>query len=97
MNINVKEEVLDDLTAIVKWYEKQSTNLGIRFLDEWEKALSDISNNPFACQVKYKKFRHFRIKHFPYLIIFEIEKSSIVIVYAVIHGHRNPRSRYRRK
>lgn len=34
MRVVVKEEVFDDLTSIVQWYEKQSHNLGIKFLDE---------------------------------------------------------------
>src|SRR4051812_5827262 len=96
MRILVKQEVYEDLTDIVKWYENQASELGIRFLNDWEKIISHIEVQPYSYQIKYKKFRHAKIKQFPYLIIYDVTKEEVVI-YAVIHGHRNPRKRYLRR
>jgi toxin ParE1/3/4 len=96
MKVLIKEEVYDDLIEAVRWYEKQSPNLGIRFFNEWEEALATVAKTPFIFQFQYKNFRHSKINRFPYLIIFEIE-DSLIIVYAVIHAHRKSSARYKRK
>lgn len=96
MKVVVKEQVYDDLSEIAKWYELQSPNLGVLFLNEWENTLEYVSDNPAACQIRHKNFRHSKINRFPYLIVFEIENNS-VIVYAVIHSRRIPSRRYRRR
>jgi len=96
MKLIIKEGVYDDLTAIVNWYENQSANLGVNFLEEWENTLKVISKNPSIFQLQYKEFRHSKILRFPYLIIFEIDNSE-VIVYAVIHSYRKPAKRYKKR
>ncbi len=96
MKLIIKEEVYNDLTDIVNWYENQSANLGLNFLDEWENALKVVSKNPAIFQLQYKNFRHSKILRFPYLIIFEIDNAE-VIVYAVINSYRKPAKRYKRR
>ena len=96
MNTIVKEEVYDDLTNISQWYESNAPGLALNFLHDWEDSLKEVERNPYIFQIKFKNFRHCKLQKFPYLIIFEIEKNSI-IVYAVIHGHRKPSIRYKKR
>jgi hypothetical protein len=83
------------ISKIFAWYERKQKGLGYRFLDEWEESVHYISEHPLTCSKKYKNFRHEIVGRFPYLILFEIEKETVVI-YQVIGAPENPSKRYRK-
>jgi plasmid stabilization system protein ParE len=93
-SIVLKETAREDAAEAFLYYEEQQTGLGDRFLDKLELLLHTIGKNPQHYQTKYKQFRQALIKPFPYLIIFEIEESAI-IVYKVINESRHPNKRYK--
>lgn len=71
-----------------EWYEKKREELGADFLNEIEEYLQTIARNP----EQYKLQKHLRIaimRRFPYKIVYEIERESI-IVYAIYHDKRDP-------
>jgi hypothetical protein len=53
--------------------------LGEKFLDAWETAVKYAEFNPNGFQEKYKSFRQAPIKNFPYVIMFEIDKTSVIV------------------
>jgi plasmid stabilization system protein ParE len=84
----VKAEAIQDMTEAFDWYESQQAGLGIKFLDEVAEFYDRISQHP----EHYQSHRNQRIAvlhRFPYKIVYEIERESIV-VYAVYHDKRNP-------
>lgn len=84
----VKAEAIQDMTEAFDWYESQQSGLGIDFLDEVAECYDRIVQHP----EHYQSHRNQRIAvmhRFPYKIVYEIERESIV-VYAVYHDKRNP-------
>lgn len=87
--IEIKESAKNDAVEVFLYYENQQTGLGDKFLDKLELILIDISKHPKLYPEKHKQFRQSLIKPFPYLIVFEIDKLSIV-VHKIIFAKKHP-------
>jgi len=81
-----------DTLEIAEWYEKQTSSLGDKFLDELHQSYNNILSFPEACGWfnKDKNIRKCRLPHFPYHIFYLIEKSEIRII-TIIHSSRSTR------
>lgn len=86
----IPESVYEELNEVALYYEAQQTNLGVKFLNDWENTMERLSKSPFMYQRKIKEFRSALLEHFPYLLIFEAEGSNILI-YRLIHAKRSPK------
>lgn len=76
------------------WYEEQRPGLGGEFLKESDWMYSKLSSHPeYFGRIK-KNFRQAALKRFPFVIIYEIIKSEVV-VFAVFHTSRNPKFKFR--
>jgi toxin ParE1/3/4 len=74
----------------VAYYELQRVGLGARYLAEVEGALQFVSGAPHRFPIeRAPNIRRFRIKRFPYTLIFR-EADGIVQVLAVAHHRRRP-------
>ena len=71
------------------YYEQNKQGLGIRFLDALEKQFERVQKYPEHYQIKRKPYREALVTSFPYVIIFEIMESAVV-VYAVFNTYLNP-------
>ena len=91
----IKEQAKDQLSEAALWYERKQANLGMAFFEEWESTTAYISNHAENCAKKYKQFRYAMLKRFPYLVVYEIEGSSVVI-YAVVYAGRHPSKRHKK-
>ena len=78
------------------WYEEQKTGLGELFLAELSRCYSRLEKNPLHYQKIKKNYRHLVLDKFPYVLIFEIIEDEIII-FAVFHTARNPKSKFKRK
>ncbi len=92
----LKPGVQSDTREAYDWYEEQLAGLGNKFLDELETYYLKIEKYPAAFSKFYKNYRKAGLKKFPFLIIFTIIKSEI-IVFAVFHVKRDPKKRLKRK
>jgi plasmid stabilization system protein ParE len=88
----IKEEAIVDMQQAYDYYEERKTGLGERFLNTLEEYLGRVRKNPLHYQIKRKPYREVFIKHFPYLIIYEILDSRI-IVYAIFNTSLNPKKK----
>ncbi len=89
-NINFIPETAKDIEKAKEWYNLQNKNLGDEFVDEVEKTLEGIQNNPCQYAEKYKKMKQAKTDRFPYLISYIIEKLEIIVL-SVLHWSRNPK------
>ena len=87
--LEIKEEAFFDIREAFLYYEEQKVGLGNRFLDTLENYIERVQKYPEHYQIKRKPYREVFIKHFPYLIIFEIEAKK-VIIYAVFNTWKKP-------
>ena len=87
--IGFRPEVVDDLANGSKWYENRTVGLGAKFLDECRVAIDRITESPECATAGRRGVRSARLRRFPYVVHYRIEKSTIVIV-AVLFGGRDP-------
>ncbi|MEI9911417.1 MAG: type II toxin-antitoxin system RelE/ParE family toxin [Bacteroidota bacterium] len=86
----IQPEATEDMLESFEWYEKQKPGLGYEFLEEVEKGLSQLIINPLYFSSINTNLRRFKIKRFPFLIIYGIEKKNVAIV-GVRHMSRKPK------
>jgi toxin ParE1/3/4 len=86
----IQPEAKADIQESFDWYEKQKAGLGNEFLEEVDKGLSQLILNPLYYTALNKDLRRYRIKRFPFLIIYGIDKKK-VIVFGVRHMSRKPK------
>ena len=88
-SIHVRRQAKSDLQRAAKWYEKQRAGLGREFVLDIEAALSRIVEKPFLWQDIHCGVRRAIAQRFPYGIFYWIGHSDIV-VFAIVHLHRDP-------
>jgi ParE toxin of type II toxin-antitoxin system, parDE len=76
-----------------KWYETQKQGLGEEFLDELDGAYLKLESHPEYFGKVKKNFRQVALKRFPFVIVYEIIKTEVV-VFAVFHTSRNPKGKF---
>ena len=73
------------------WYESKRLGLGAEFIEEIERCISRAAEFPSLYKVVHNDLRCVIANRFPYAIYFRQESQHIVIL-AVFHSSRNPRS-----
>ncbi len=76
------------------WYEEQKPGLGEDFLDELDGIYNKLSAHPEYFGKVKKNFRQAALKRFPFVIVYEIIKTEVV-VFAVFHTSRNPKFKFK--
>ena len=89
----ISGSVYEELNETTIYYEDQQANLGLKFLEGWERTIEHLSKSPLIYQKKFKQFRYIQFEQFPFLIIYEVEKRQVVI-YKLIHAKRHPAIRF---
>lgn len=91
LKVLIRPEAAIDVLEAAKWYQKNLDGLGDRFLTSIDSAIDTLQQNPEAFPKVYKELRRILIKKFPFGIFYSIEKERIIL-FAVFHVSRNPRS-----
>ncbi len=84
----------NDIRNAFGYYEEKILGLGKRFLEQIEIYVQLISKNPLQFPEKRKPYREAFIKNFPYILIYEIIESKILI-YALFNTSQNPEKKFR--
>ena len=84
-------EVREELNDAHSWYESQKPGLGDEFLDCVDETVNRISQMPESYVIVYGDIRRAIVQRFPYAVYYRIV-SSRVIVTAIFHGRRDPKS-----
>ena len=87
--------------AAARWYERQQTGLGRRFLQTLHTALLRIEQQPtffphLETVPDEVPIRRAITKRFPYLVIYEMRADEILVL-AVAHAKRRPNYWMRRR
>ena len=89
--LEFRTEVRDELDNAYSWYESKQLGLGDEFIDCIDETLNRISLSPEAYPIIYRDVRRAIVRRFPFVIYYRII-SSRVIVTAIFHGRRDPKS-----
>ncbi len=76
------------------WYEEQQRGLGEIFLTELDNCYRKLQLQPAANSKVEKNYRQVRLRRFPYVIVYEIIKTDIV-VFSVFHTRRSPKHKFK--
>jgi plasmid stabilization system protein ParE len=89
VTIKFHSEARKEFFEAADYYEKQVVGLGDVFIDEVEKVLDVIEQQPASGNKITKTERRFLVSRFPYGIIYSYEKDQITI-FAVMNLKRKP-------
>jgi len=84
-------EARTDLNEAVGWYAEKNVSAAQRFMDNYTKVITRITDNPFQFPTAKGEVRKARLsRHFPYSIYFAL-RGDLVLIIAVFHDRRNPK------
>jgi len=89
--LTVRKEAELDISEQFSYYEKIRTGLGHDFLLCVEEALSKIERSPLLYKKIHKSLRRIAINRFPFRIFYFIQRQKVIVT-AVFHAHKNPKS-----
>jgi plasmid stabilization system protein ParE len=89
--VSVRPEARDDIEQAAAWYERQRAGLGEDFLNEVLDAFERIAEAPRTYAVLHRDTRRAVVHRFPFGVFYRIEEEAVV-VFAVLHGSRDPRA-----
>ncbi len=90
MNIRISRLAQREIDDAVPWYDSQSSGLGVKFLDDFDRSIKRIVTYPLSCEEIETGLRRCLLSRFPYGIIYGIDDGTIIVI-AVAHLHRQPR------
>ena len=91
-NVFFNEFVKGEIFEIFEKYEFTKEGLGERFLEEFEKIVFYLENNPYSFRKVYIDFRRIFTEIFPYHIYYKIyEQKEEVEIFLVIYTGMNPK------
>jgi plasmid stabilization system protein ParE len=84
-----------DVRSIREWYEAEEVGLGDHFLTELDGIVERARAMPGQFPEIGRSLRRALLRRFPYSVYF-LDRGDAVIVFAVLHQHRNPAEWQRR-
>ncbi len=99
MKIDLLPPAKNELTEAISYYNAQSEGLGYEFAAEVKRTLERIVQYPDAWSRLSNRTRRCRTNRFPYGVIYQVRKETLLIV-AVMHLSREPetwKSRLKKK
>jgi toxin ParE1/3/4 len=87
--IEIRGLAVIEILEAFDWYELQQVGLGLDFLNELDIFYNSLLINPKTHSYFEKPVRQGKINRFPYLVVYEIFESTIV-VYSVFMARQNP-------
>jgi plasmid stabilization system protein ParE len=88
--VRIRSEAQDDIDRIFDWYEDQRIGLGVEFREALRSTLDAIAEHPHLYPVVARNTRRALLHRFPYGIYYR-ELPDAILVFACVHGHRDPR------
>ena len=90
MRISFHPLAIEEMIQAAQFYESRREGLGKYFLLSIENGLKRMGEMPFMPPADNLGRRKWRVKKFPYSVIYRVEEEKIIIL-AIAHGSRKPR------
>jgi plasmid stabilization system protein ParE len=84
-----KNGVRQEIDAIYEWHENEREGLGLEFLDELERVLDRLSEQPLVHRKIRNEVRRALLKKFPYSIYYRVPPTRVEVI-AVLYSRRDP-------
>lgn len=89
MTVRFLAEAEAELDGAIAYYTAQSPGLGAQFAIEIRDGLYRIEQYPLAWHLLGPRVRRYRLKRFPYGLVYAPLPTEIIVV-ALMHLHRRP-------
>jgi plasmid stabilization system protein ParE len=89
MHVKFLPDAEEEMYEAAKYYQSQTSGLGIDYLSEVERAVVSIAQSPMTWPKVEGELRRRLIRRFPFGILYYIESEEVIIV-AVAHLRRKP-------
>lgn len=96
MRLVVRPAAANDLRSAYRWYEERQPGLGEDLLEEVQAVIDRMLLLPRAYPMVHRDTRRALVRRFPYGIFFRTDDDAVIVV-AVYHLCRNPRSWQQRR
>ncbi len=91
MKVEFLEPAEIEFYEAIAFYNLRRDGLGFEFKDEVKSTINRIKENPETWTPLSKRTRRCQTKRFPYGIIYQIRKETILII-SVMHLQRHPKT-----
>jgi len=91
MKLKLLTAARTDVAGAIAYYNSEEPGLGSEFAAEIRKTIERILQFPNAWNSVSKRVRRCQVNRFPYGVFYSL-KHDLVIVIAVLHEHRAPRT-----
>ena len=87
---------INELFDAWEWYEDRQIGLGDHFKTDIYKLINNIQQHPERYPNKKENYHESRLKSFPYLIIYRInKKQKKITITSIFHTSLNPSNKYK--
>jgi plasmid stabilization system protein ParE len=90
--IEVRSLAAIEIIEAYDWYELQREGLGVEFLNELESFYESLIRNPDAYSFYEEPVRQGKISRFPYLVVYEVI-GSLIVIYSVFMSKPDPEAK----
>lgn len=100
MNLRILDEAVEEFEEATLWYFGHSNQLGELFAQSVQQTFLAIQSDPLRfAPVEFAEVtplcRRARVANYPYIVIFQVLKTEIVVL-SVVHTSRDPERWVRR-
>jgi plasmid stabilization system protein ParE len=88
-SLQISPDAVAEARAARLWYAERSEKAGAGFVGELDAAIESIRDAPERWPVYVHGTRRFRMRRFPYLVVYRLIEDRIEVI-AVQHGRRRP-------
>lgn len=75
------------------YYESKRKNAGLKFVNSFDKAIMQLEENPYTCQIRQGKFRIIQLSPYQDLLVFSIKGNDVNIA-RLVHAKQHPKRRF---
>lgn len=87
--LEIHPAALAELRSAVLWYQERNQTAARSFVSEVERATDLVLASPGRWPSGEHGTRRFVLQRFPFAIVYR-EKTTVVQILAIAHGHRRP-------
>lgn len=89
MRLRFHPAAITESVEAAAYYDRQYPELGTRFEEALRMGVAKILENPLRWPIRAFGVRHYRLKGFPYSIIYLVDQDLLTII-SVMHHRRRP-------
>lgn len=95
--ITLRKRAAKEYLQAIIWYKERSLLASENFVKFVNEAFSKIEAEPEYYRNSYKHFHEFKLRKYPYTIVYFIDKTkNIIVITTLFHDKRNPDKKFGR-